>query len=307
MPSIAESAGAPRQLAAGLAAGVNAISEDQAITFTQYVRMVLPLDGYVFWVKSGVAANTTLKTVTVQGSLHYASGVNQDEDATAVTNAVVFTAQSEIQDFQEINPSTIYIASVDGMRFTFNERKPFYQQSGLSHYRGNAVYSVMDSQILDAAPLDTSLVVSNSLPVWLAMDALMPIYPAYLVPQNLPPPYAAVHILPETTQALGSAPRIDIMSTHTQLVSETVRITIYGTRNNEALDYQDYIFQQSLDTDNFGVMNTPVIRDEKRIQSELSVLAMKKTFTIDISYYQSRMQTLARQLITRAFVTTVVE
>jgi hypothetical protein len=307
MPSIAESAGAPRQLAAGLAAGVNTISEDQAITFTQYVRMVLPLDGYVFWVKSGVAANTTLKTVTVQGSLHYASGVNQDEDATAVTNAVVFTAQSEIQDFQEINPSTIYIASVDGMRFTFNERKPFYQQSGLSHYRGNAVYSVMDSQILDAAPLDTSLVVSNSLPVWLAMDALMPIYPAYLVPQNLPPPYAAVHILPETTQALGSAPRIDIMSTHTQLVSETVRITIYGTRNNEALDYQDYIFQQSLDTDNFGVMNTPVIRDEKRIQSELSVLAMKKTFTIDISYYQSRMQTLARQLITRAFVTTVVE
>jgi len=307
MPSVAESAGAKHELAAGLAAGVNTISENQVITFVQYVRKVLPLDGYVFWVKSGVAAGTTLRTIDVQGSLHYASGVNQDEDATAVTNNVVFTALAEIQDFQEIDPSTIYIATVDGMRFSFNERRPFYKQADLHHYRGNAVYSVMDSQIIDVAPLDTNLVVSNSLPIWLAMDQLMPVYPSYLVPQNLPPPYAAVHIPPESTTALGSAPRIDIISTHTQLVSEKVHITIYGTRNNEALDYQDYVFQQSLDTDNFGVMNTPVIRDEKRIQSELSVIAMKKTFTLEISYYQSRVQDIARQLITRAFVTSIIE
>lgn len=307
MPSIAETSGASHQLAAGLAAGVTTISENQEVTFVQYQRVVLPLDGFVFWVKSGLLAGSTYSSVTVKGSLHYASGVNQDEGATAVTNAVIFTSLEDISDFQAISPTTIYIATYDGMRFAFNERKPFYRQAELNHYRGNAVYSVMDSQILDAVPVDTSLVVSNSLPLWLALNAIMPVYPSHLVPQNLPPPYAAVYIKPESTQALGSAPVLDLYSSHTQLTRETARITIYGLRNNDALDFQDYVFQNSLDTDNFGVMNIPTIRDDKRTQSELAVLAIKKTFEIEISYYQSRVRDVARQLIKHAFAQIVVE
>ena len=37
-------------IGADLQTGVEAISIQQTVTFTKYVRLVLPLDGYVFWV-----------------------------------------------------------------------------------------------------------------------------------------------------------------------------------------------------------------------------------------------------------------
>ena len=39
-----------------LAAGVDMLSIQQEITFTRYIRLVLPLDGYVFWVKADMVA-----------------------------------------------------------------------------------------------------------------------------------------------------------------------------------------------------------------------------------------------------------
>jgi hypothetical protein len=49
-------------------------------------------------------------------------------------------------------------------------------------------------------------------------------------------------------------------------------------------------------------VNTPIMRDEKRIQSELDLLAMKKTIEFDVSYYQTRTADIARQLILSAIV-----
>jgi len=51
MASAVEAATAKPQLASGLAQGVETISNYEQITFTLYVKLVLPLDGYVFWVK----------------------------------------------------------------------------------------------------------------------------------------------------------------------------------------------------------------------------------------------------------------
>ena len=47
-------------------------------------------------------------------------------------------------------------------------------------------------------------------------------------------------------------------------------------------------------------MNMPVVRDEKRIQSELNAIAQKKSLTFEVSYYQNRMNDIARQLILSA-------
>jgi hypothetical protein len=295
MPSVNETVGAPHQLAAGLAAGLETLSENQQIEFTQYEQVVLPLDGYVFWVNSGV-------TVLAQGSLHQSIDQQQNEDETMAVNRIVFTSKTLVDEFNDISPTSIYIGFFNGVRFSFNRRGPYYQQAGLYHYIGDAVYPAMESQIVDnpAVLIDLDPVVSNSLPVWLTLNKFMPMYPSYLVPANIEPPYAAVHIDPGDTEALAAAPHFSSTMTHTQLAKDSVRITLYGMNSQQALDFQDYVFQYSMDTDDIGVMNMPIIRDEKRTQSELNIIAMKKVFDVDVSYYQTRVNTIARQFITEA-------
>ena len=44
------------------------------------------------------------------------------------------------------------------------------------------------------------------------------------------------------------------------------------------------------------------MRDEKMTQSELGILAQKKTITFEVSYYQTTVNNIARQLIEKAFI-----
>ena len=46
----------------------------------------------------------------------------------------------------------------------------------------------------------------------------------------------------------------------------------------------------------------PTVRDEKRAQSELLILAQKKTIEFEIDYYQCAARNIARQLIENATV-----
>ena len=157
----------------------------------------------------------------------------------------------------------------------------------------------MASQIIDdPRTFDTTkVVVSNSLPVWLALNQIMPVYPSFLSQGNETPPYATIHIEPSETRALQIVPYIDGDNSHWQLAKDRVKITIYGLRNYNALDYQDYILNFMRDNDIIGLMNDPIIRDEKRPQPELSVIAMKKTIEFEVSYYQSRIREVAMQYI----------
>jgi len=325
MASVQETSGAKTPLGASLADGLNTLSLNQTLTFTLYVKVVLPLDGYVFWVNAGLLSDSAIynatqynylkydkppqapaprKHITVQGSVHYSSEVNQLEDRTAVFSHVIFTSLQDIVDFQSINPQLMYVATWEGMTFTFNRRDAFYKQADLYHYRGDPLYSIMDTQIINSmSDFDTTnVIVSNSLPIWLTLNQYFPMYPSFLVDQNLPPPYASVHIEPTSTQALQAAPLITLNSSHYQLVKETVKISIFGTRNFNALEFQDYVFQYSLDTDNIGILNMPVIQDEKVTQSEFGILAQKKVITFEISYYQTNVRNIARQLIEHAFI-----
>lgn len=331
------SSGQTSPLASDLAAGVQNISAQQKITFTRYVRLVLPLDGYVFWVKAEQCTPSALYNVSVmnnrflafnsipevsqdartliaQGSLHYATDTRQEEDETYAANRVVFTSLQEVNELNYAGPNSIWIAEFDGVRFAFSARGSFYQQANLYHYVGMAVYPDMATQVVDDVRLgfDQRLIVSNSLPLWLALNNYVPFYgfgnpsltlfPSFLTEQNLAPPFAAVHIDPETTKALGSAPLIGQDSTHSQLCSETVRITLWGTRNFSALDFVDCVLQRSRDYEEFGVLNMPVVQDQKRTQSELGTIAQKKTVTFEVSYIQNRVNQVARQIIGRALV-----
>jgi hypothetical protein len=327
MPDINEvSAATLTPLGAALAPGVGTISSEQTITFTQYVRVILPLDGFAFWVKADTLAPSALlnsmllnaapldaqqsvlsksKTQTVKGSLHYATENRQDEAEGFAVNRVIFTSETEIELLNTVNPTALYIGQIDGLKFSFSRRGSLYRQAGLFHYQGDALYPSMATQVVDGLfGLDlTSVVVSNSLPLWLTLNQFMPMYPSYLVPDNIVPPWCAVHIEPGDTQAMTLAPYIDSTGSHWQLASDKIKLSIYGLRNARALDFIDYVLDYSLNTNNFGLMNTPIVRDEKITQAELNIISQKKTITFEVNYYQATMKALALQYIKSAFIT----
>lgn len=331
MVSIAESVNpAASQLKAALDAGMNTVSSSQTITFTKYVRLVLPIDGFVFWVRSdmvsdsakygaaifgltqfgqGESVTVPAETVTATGSLHYAVEKNQNEDESISINYVIFNAQEQIQDFEEIGQNEIYIGEFLGFRFSFSHLATAYQQAGLWHYRGDAIYPAMESQIIDdIGQFNQAQVVSNSLPIWLSIPysilapgglpfPAFPIYPAYALPTNLNPPYATVYIPPESTESLVASNRFDRNYSSFQLTKENARITLYGLRNTSAVDFKNYVVRFALEQQTMGVMNAPVPRDEHRTQRELGILAMKKVIDFEVNYYQTRLNAIARQLI----------
>ena len=326
MTILDEIANAPNEWASTLASGLETISQNQTVVFNQYVKLVLPLDGYVFWVRvellqpsalfnagafnaaafnQNPSAEDLVEPLIVKGSLHYSTEKRQEESENFSTNRVIFTSESEIEPLNNIAPNTMWIGTFDNLKFAFSNRSSLYRQSNLFHYQGFAVYPAMESQIIDStAAINTSnLIVSNSLPLWLTLDQFMPMYPSYLVPDNIAPPWCSVHIDPENTIALQAAPYIEpTTGSQWQLAQDRVTLTVYGLNNNAILDFMDYIFAYSLNTDEFGIMNMPIVQDEKRTQSELGILAIKKTIRFDINYYQSRIRQTALEYIKSAFI-----
>lgn len=332
MTTVDEAIPASTPIGTPLQRGVQTLSLDQQITFTQYARVALPLDGFVFYVRSGLLASNALtmvlgtlgrpisaanlpglKTLTAMGSLHYSSRQTQEETATLGINRVVFTSTESIEHFNDIAPGLMYIGAIDDIRFAFAERKSFYRQAELWHYEGDAIYSVMESQIIDdiADLQPDKRVVSNSLPIWLHIfdgaawpqpyNPRIPIFPSHLVPDNFPPPYAVAHIEPAGTFGMQAMPIIGPgKPSSSQLVKERVKFTLYGVRNDDAIAFRDFILQASIDQSRlFGVMNIPVVRDEKRLQSELNIIANKKAIELDVNYYQTAIYEVTEKYIAK--------
>ena len=328
MSTVQELTTARTPLGAMLKTGVDALAGGSSpITFTLYNRRVLPLDGFVFWVLSGLETTppSAPTTVTVPGSYHLSTQKIQEETETYGVNSCVFTSELPIvQNLEAANPDGIYIGSFPdpqypgtNLQFAFSRQRS-YKQADLWHYTGDAVYPFMASQIINDAqdvPTD-SLVVSNSLPFWLALNDYsptlpaygfgnaIPLYPAHLVAANLTPPFGAVNILSESTAAWSSAPYLSRRSTHSQLTREVVRVTLYGVNNDQALTFMDCVLQRSQDYGPigkyFGILNCPTVRDEKVKQLELSILAQKKSIEFEVAYFQTSVRNVARQLIESA-------
>lgn len=307
-------------LQVSLYSGVEQLSNTQTLTFSKYIRQVISQDGFVFWVNTG-------QTMTAVGSIHYATSQEQDEDQTIGMNTVLFTSENQISEFNAVNSGDLWIAEwmTPGgqiLKIAFSRQGPYYPQSVLWHYSGFAVFPPMASQILQsAADLPTGPIVNDSLPIWLSLPASLaavpgsqaptvPVYASFLVPENIVPPYIVAHVDPGSIKALGAFPILAWPGTTaatnlydlpaSQLMSDMVRLTFYGFTNQQAIQYLAALIEYSYETDAFGFQNSPAFQDEKRAQSEITAIAMKKTLVIKASYYQQTSDALARRLILSA-------
>lgn len=311
-----------------LAAGLDVLAGPQQVSFVPYVKTILPLDGFVFWLNASLLSPAQLAQhnipsefpVVIEGSLHYASQGSQQDDETIVIRSVDFTAETEIDAFAEVAPDVMYVGTwgtlYGSFRFTFSRRSSFYRDvSELYHYVGDAVYPVFDAQLIDnVAQFDQRQVVSNSMPIWLSMFARtpypspvtlsfpLPIYPALLVADNIPAPYAAVDIPEGATRVLQSFPQRGPSSSSNQLCADRVKLHLYGLRNDDVMSLRDYVLDYSANTGIIGLMNEPTIQDARRTQIELSALAMKKTIDFEVSYQQQSAREVARAMIRSATV-----
>lgn len=341
MVSVNEFASSQSAFASAMRQGLEAIDRDQTVTFTQYQRAILPADGYLFWIK-------TPNTITVDGSLHYSINKQQNETETVSVNQVLFTAEREIEAFSAIRQDSLWIgdiASSEGppcecddddleagqifpIKFAFSSRGGYYKQADIYHYVGTAVLPAMMSQLIEnPASFPATPIVSNSLPIWLAQSRFGHVYPSFMVPSNLEPPYIVAHIEPGGTEAVqhfpdytpgflpnsdpppAYVPGVPIPDTGTaplyhqksrQLASDRVRLTLIGFDNQRAQKYLSYLMQNSMDLNTFGFQNSPIIRDEKVTQVELATLQQRKTIEIVASYYQGAADVIAQRLITEA-------
>lgn len=259
-----------------------------------------------------VIDSVTLPTsVDVKGSFHFTSTVEQREDATVDANEVIFTSLSEIQEFNQIGPDYLYICHYKDLTFAFSSRGRLYEQADLYHYLGKALFSVNATQIVDdPSSFDPDLVVSNSLPIWLNMPNYVPpypgfvcpipLYPSFLVDDNLLPPFGSVHI--EKTQSLAFSPTYGPRLQSAELSREEVTVHLYGCDNDTAEQFLSFVLQYSRDWMTLGLGNSPNIRDEKHTQPEFKILSQYKTIMFDVSYRQGTSRDIARQFIEHAIV-----
>ncbi|CAI1105904.1 hypothetical protein [Serratia quinivorans] len=309
MPSLDEIAeNTSSQLASVLQSAVETISSNQQITFRLYVKQVLPLDGFVYWVNAAIInkdelsrlAIDSLYTVTIDGSLHRQVVTEQSETVSRNVNSIIFTPTGEIDDFNAESPDAMYLGEYAGTQFAFSRMESRYTQSGIIHYRGTAILPTMRTQIIDSLEdINEELILSNSTPIWLAMKQFATVYPSYLSPQNLRPPYIVADV--RETRPLQMAP-LAIDGARWQHVQDRVRITLYGFSNEQALNYLDHVIENALDENCFGITNMPVVTDGKSNQVEINALAKQKFIDFDVNYYQATTRDIALKLIKSAFI-----
>ena len=296
--------------AAGLVAAIGLISAEQTYTFTLYKRVVLPIDGFVFWVKAQNVDPAFLNPEEQQfysfqstGSFHLSQQLAEEEDTTYVAQDIHFATKNYVEVLSRIAPDSLYVLVLEnGTKVAFGSQSSRYQLAGLWHYKGRAVFSTFATQIVDDInQLDQcDRIVSNSLPIWLAMSQpCFKIYPSFLSPLNLAPPYITADI--QSTEAIGQAPVFTPTNSQSQLVTDIIKFTTFGLSNKRVLDFQQMLLESSFSGD-YGIMNIPVPIDEKIAQPEFQFIAQKKTMTLQVNYYQSRTRLVARRLINKALI-----
>ena len=233
------------------------------------------------------------------------------EDATYDVNDLVFTSLTEIQPFNQIGSEYLYICTYDDIRFAFSSRMRLYEQADLHHYRGRAIFSKNVTQVVDdPSTFNPTITVSNSLPIWLYMSNYVPpyptftcpfpLYPAYLVEDNLLPPFGSVCIEKTTTLQMREmyGPRMQSAN----LCRDAVKIHLYGADNLMADTFLGFVEQYSYDWMTIGMASSPNVKDEKLRQPELRVLGKYKTIEFDVNYLQGVSRDIARQFIEHAKV-----
>ncbi len=297
---------APSGMASDLIAGIQQLSADQQFTFTRYTRLVLPADGFVFFAPaSAVSQDTDIPfCFSTNGSLHVTQTFQQEPEANYARQDITFTTKAQALEFSQVAPDSLWVLTIpNGSLVAFSGQRGRFDQAGIWHYSGKALLPFEQTQFIESAAdvLPDSRVVSNSLPIWMAMSTDdLPVYPSFLVPRNAIPPYVAVDI--KGTEGIAVAPYLGPDDSQTQLATEVARFTFYGLRNDQALDFQKLLLDNSF-IGVYGVMNIPVPVDGKRAQSDFGIIAQEKAMDLQINYHQARARDIARKLISSAFIT----
>ena len=101
MTTVAElGLGNSQQLFAALQQGLETLDLNQELSFTQYTKKILPLDGFVYWIP-GISQN-------FKGSLHTAQETRQNSDETFGDAMLIFTAEGQITEFSNAPSDTIW-------------------------------------------------------------------------------------------------------------------------------------------------------------------------------------------------------
>lgn len=317
-------------LSDALSDGLDDIRYSQTITFVPYVRMELPLDKFIFWVKYDQVGKDALASlglsadglapVTVKCAIHSATSTEQGEEDNMDYSKVVVTCTHEIRPFHEDITTVMWVADLDGIRFAIDSRAEFFKQANLYHYHGGSIYPTMLTQMIDdASEFDVNAqILSDSTPLWMAMAKSIknavwlpgfdfPLYPRFLVPDNEVPPYGV--IIPDggSVEAQSLGPAYAGNSSRSMYVTELVSVVLYGCQNSQAMDFLDSVLGYAATGLIFGVNNSPVVEDVPREQSELSVLAQKKRIVFKINYYQSAARNMAIRYIKSCIPNITVE
>jgi len=288
--------------------GYQKLSGQQKITFTRYIKQILPVDGFVFWVRAELLDPdfAPYSQITMQGTLH--QSVNQTQEATK-TNAVtsiILTVNKPIEELKEVDSQDLWLGEYNGSKFSFNVQNAFYDNANQYHYAGDAVYIENYPAIIDdLADLDlTNAVISDSTIFWLLLDLPFTVYPSFLVPTNIKPPYAVVEI--DQQKPLNARPTYDDNLTSTSHIAERATITLYGVRHNAAIDFIQSVELSHFIDGYFGIMNIPIVKDEKIPQSEINTVTQKKTIEFIINYEQKRLRDEAIKLVEKINVNLTV-
>lgn len=313
-----------------LVAGLDSIRYGQTLTFSPYVRVTLPLDGFVFWLAYSLVSADTLASLglpaeappelQVNCSVHMSTEIEQNEDESLDLSRITITSESEVRPFHDTDVNLLWLSSFSGVRFSISSRTGYYEQANLHHYKGSTIYPVMMSQIIDSADqLQLSdQILSNSTPLWLSIVndlARYPwvpgfsfkLYPRYLLPDNRVPPYGVIMPIEGSQRAVSAGPLFSDTMSRDAYVRESVDIILYGCNNKAASDFLDTMLLIAMNKPYFGINNSPVIADESRPQSEINVLAQKKRISFEVNYYQSQARDMAIRLITQCVPTFTVE
>jgi len=265
--------------------GYQQLSGQQKITFTKYVQRVLPVDGWVFWVKASLIDGEAAPfTKVYSGTLH--QSVNQTQEATktnAVTN-IILTANKPIDELKEVSATVMWLGEYDGSKFSFNVQNAFYDNARQYHYAGDAVYVENTPNIIDDID-DLDLengIVTNCIPVFITLNEQVQIYPAFLAPTNLKPPYATIEV--KDTRGIAAGQSYNPFEDSGMLQWDKVELTIYGLRKKQLSDFLKYLENQQLVTEAFGMYWLPSVQNENVPQSEINVLTNKKVLNFDVNY-----------------------
>lgn len=292
-----------------------AIPYNEPVTFRRYIRLVLPVDGFIFWIRqslinlqspalNGMALNelpdlTALDdSLTVTGSLWYAANNQQENTQIHTVNNVFFTSSKKLDDFQDLGESQIWIGEIDGVRFSFNRAGNFFQKAGVWSYQGDSINPIMASQIIDnLADLKDEKIVNDSLPLFLSNNFGYRVYPAFRGSQNLKPPFISIDVM--ETKPLQQR-QSEESTERRQWCLDTVKATCYGLSNNAVLDYMNSMIELGLTAVDFGISNSLTAKKIDIPQSELNITANAKEVTFEVNYYQTRAHNIAQKLIESA-------